>query len=150
MRNKHWLRLLVTFALLGLAIAAGNAQAADGPAKGELGYCSEAPRPAAGPALSGRLSDGELCSAPQAMLGPTAGGWSVAGPANGGGTLSLVVFVGQAVTWRDAGAARPSAATGSAADGWMAAIANRERLTANPAIFAAAPFTWGDAGAGRS
>jgi len=154
MRNTRWLKLMVTVAVLGLIAATGSAQAANVPTSSTsssvLGYCSPAPRPAVGNALPSRLAAGELCSEAGTMYAPTAGGWRVAGPANGGGTLSLVAFVSQAATWGDAGASRPSAgAPVSVAAGWLAAIASRGKFTANPAPFGAPELAWRDAGAGR-
>jgi len=96
------------------------------------------------------LAAGELCSEASPAYAPSAGGWRVAGPANGGSTLSLVAFVSQAATWGDAGASRPSAgAPVSVAAGWLAAIASRGKFTANPAPFGAPELAWRDAGAGR-
>ena len=154
MRNTRWLKLMVTVAALGLIAATGSAQAANVPAGSTsspaLGYCSPAPRPAVGNALPSRAAAGELCSEASPAYVPAAGGWRVAGPANGGGTLSLVAFVSPAATWRDAGASRPPAsAPVSVAAGWLAAIASREKFTTNPAPFGAPKLAWGDAGAGR-
>ena len=154
MRNTRWLKLVVTFIALGLITATGNAQAAGGLTKSTssqaLGYCSPAPQPATGNALPSRLAADELCSEASPASAPMAGGWRVAGPANGRSTPSLVAFVAQAATWRDAGASHPSAgAPVSAAAGWLAAIANRENFTANPALFGGPELAWGDAGAGR-
>ena len=154
MRNTRWLKLMVTLATLGLIAATGSAQAANAPTSSTsssvLGYCSPAPQPAAGRALPSRLAAGELCSEARPLSASTAAGWRVAGPANGGATLSIVALVAQTATWGDAGASHPSAgAPRSVAAGWLAAIASRERLTANPAPFGGPELAWGDAGAGR-
>jgi hypothetical protein len=154
MRNIRWLKLVVTLAALGLITATASAQAADIPV-GSLsspapGYCSPAPQPAADHALPNRLSAGGLCSEASLAYVPTAAGWRVAGPANGGATFSLVAFVAQAATWGDAGAGHHTAsAPASVAAGWLAAIASRGQLIANPAPFGAPGLTWGDAGVVR-
>ena len=110
MRSTRWFKLMVTVAALGLIAATGSAQAANSPASSTssqaLGYCSPAPRPAAGNVLPSRSAAGELCSQASPVHVPTAGGWRVAGPTNGRGTLSLVAFVVQVATWGDAGAGR--------------------------------------------
>jgi hypothetical protein len=149
MRTVRWLKLVLTLAALGLVTATGSAQAADVPAS-TIGYCSPAPQPAVADALPSQSAVGGLCSEAGPGYVPTAGSWRVAGPADGGGTLSLVAFVPQRPTWGDAGASRPSAgAPVSVATAWLAAIANRERLPANPAPFGAPELVWGDAGASR-
>ncbi len=149
MRNMRWLKLVLTLAALGLVTATGSAQAADVPVS-TVGYCSPAPQPAVADALPSRAAAGGLCSEAGPGHVPTAGGWRVAGPADGGGALSLVAFLPQRSTWGDAGASHPSAgAPVSVATAWLAAIANRGRLTANPAPFGAPEFAWGDAGASR-
>ncbi len=110
MRNTRWFKLMVTAAALGLIAVTGSAQAANIPASSvssqALGYCSPAPRPVAGNALPNQLAAGGLCSEANPAYVTTAGGWRVAGPANGRGTLSLVAFVAQTPTWGDVGASR--------------------------------------------
>jgi hypothetical protein len=148
MRNIRWLQLVVSLAALGLITATGSAQAADvstgSTSSPAIGYCAPASQPAAGNTLSSRSTAAELCSQAGPVYVSTAGGWRVAGPANGGGTLSLVAFVARPATWRDAGATPVSAAAG-----WLAAIAGRGKFTTNPALFSGLELAWGDAGAGR-
>jgi len=108
MRSTRWFKLMVTVAALGLIAATGSAQAANALTKSTssqaLGYCSPVPRPAAGNALPSRLAAGKLCSEASPAHAPTASGWRVAGPVDGGSTPSLVAFVAQTATWGDAGA----------------------------------------------
>ena len=100
MRSTRWFKLMVTVAALGLIAATGSAQAANALTKSTssqaLGYCSPAPRSAAG----------ELCSEASPAHAPTTGGWHIAGPADGGSTPSLAAFVAQVATWGDVGAGR--------------------------------------------
>jgi hypothetical protein len=154
MRDTRWLKSVVALTTLGLITATSSAQAANVPAGSmaspALSYCSPAPRLAASQALPVRSAAVGLCSQAGPVYAPTAGGWRVAGPANGGATLSLVAFVTQAATWGDAGASRPSAgAPTSVAAGWLAAIADQARFTATPAPFDTLELAWGDAGAVR-
>jgi hypothetical protein len=154
MRDIRWLKSVVALTALGLITATSSAQAADVPAGSmsspALGYCSPASQPAADQALPSRSAADELCSPAGPAYAATTAGWRVAGPAKGGATLSLVAFVAQAATWRDAGASRPSAgAPTSVAAGWLAAIDSRARLTADSAPFGSSKLAWGDAGAAR-
>jgi hypothetical protein len=127
MRNIRWLQLVVSLAALGLITATGSAQAADvstgSTSSPAVGYCAPAPQPAAGNTLSSRSTAAELCSQAGPVYVSTAGGWRVAGPANGGGTLSLVAFVARPATWRDAGATPVSAAAG-----WLGRCRRRPTL----------------------
>ncbi len=110
MRSTRWFKSIVTVAALGLMTATSSAQAANIPARSTSslapGYCSPVPRPATGNVLSNRPAAGELCSPAGLAYVPAAGGWRIAGPATTGGTLSLVAFVAQPGTWRDAGASQ--------------------------------------------
>ena len=124
--NSRWLKMLASFALLGLVLLTGGATLADIPAGGAskvaLSHCLEGLRQETGSVLPSRLADRNTCAQLEQIDASFTPPAAVAGHANF--ALSSVALPAQAATWRDAGAARPLAAT-------------------------AAALAWRDAGAGR-
>ncbi len=126
MINSRWLKMLVSFALLGVVVFTGAAKVADIPAGGApgvaLSHCLEGLREETGSVLPGQLADRDTCAqleqidAARPAFPAAAGGQAHFG-------LSSPAPLAQAAAWRDAGATR--------------------------LLAAAAMVIWGDAGVSR-